>query len=599
MTVRLRPTAGPRRHRPVDSEDRYTFRVTVAFIALIVLVVLVVLSSIGISYYNAHFKPIANVGSATITRDEWSQRVNLEAYRLTALEQVVRAELAADPSRASVLQPVITDIQTKQVAQTLADQSANDLLDLTFKAQLAGQNLVTVTDADIAAEMVKDASTPEQRHVLAIEVAPTAAVAGATPTAKDNQTAYDNALKAAAALGAGTPFDQVASQYSTDASKDKGGDLGFLLSSDTTDPTWVNALFRLPLNGTTPVLTGADGIYRIGMVTEIKPGVEDMDFHAGAVAAVGDGAYREQIRLEALADNLSKKIVSEALSTQVDQLRLAEIFVAIAGTDPSADIQIHASHILYSPNHDPQNLASLAPDDPAWAAAKALADKTASDLRAITDVTAREQRFGDIAKSESDDTTSGAAGGELGSFTRDAMVEAFATPLFDNADLKPGDIVGPVQSSFGWHVILFQERILASNDRLNATKDALAAAGADFATVARDHSDGSEALQGGELGWRTASQLPADVATKVLATAVGATTDPVQVDSATSPGAASGFYIEKVEEKATRAPDGQEAAIVAATAFDAWYADQKTKATTSNPKVIVVDPAVFKSSSGN
>jgi parvulin-like peptidyl-prolyl isomerase len=144
-------------------------------------------------------------------------------------------------------------------------------------------------------------------------------------------------------------------------------------------------------------------------------------------------------------------------------------------------------------------------------------------------------------------------------------------------------------------VILFQERIPAANDRLNATKDALAAAGADFATVARDHSDGMQALQGGELGWRTASQLPPDVATKVLATAVGATTDPVQVDSATTPGAASGFYIEKVEEKATRTPDGQEAAIVAATAFDAWYADQKTKATTG--KVIVVDPAVFKSSS--
>ena len=385
----------------------------------------------------------------------------------------------------------------------------------------------------------------------------------------------------------------MAAQYSTDASKDKGGDLGFLLATDTTDPTWVDALFRLPLNGTTPVIKGDDGIYRIGMVTEIKPGVEDPDFHAGAVAAVGDGVYRDQIRLEALADKLSQKIVADALSTPVDQTRLAEIFVAINGTDPATDVQIHASHILYSPNHDPQNLASLPPEDPAWAAAKALADKTAADLNAITDITAREQRFLEIAKSESDDKTSGAAGGELGTFTRDAMVEEFATPLFDNTDLKPGDIVGPVKSAFGWHVILFQERIPSANDRLNATKAALAAAGADFATVARDHSDGDEALQGGELGWRTISQLPPDVGTKVLATDAGVTTDPIQVDT--------GFYIEKVEEKAKRAPDGQQAAVLAATAFDTWYTDQKTKATTptdGSAPVIVMDPAVFTSSSG-
>jgi parvulin-like peptidyl-prolyl isomerase len=587
MTVRLKPTNQPRRRRPADSEDQYTFRVTLAFIALIALVVLVVLVSVGIGYYNGHFRPIANVGNTSITRDQWAERVNLEAYRLGAQEKAVRAAIAANPADAARLNAILSDITSKLDAQTLADQSANDLLDLTFKEQLAAQNGVTVTDADVEAQMVKDASTPEERHVLAIEVEPKAVLDGADPTAQDKQTAYDNAQKAAAALAGGTPFDQVAETYSTDASKDKGGDLGLLVANDTTDPTWVDALFRLPLNGTTPVIKGDDGIYRIGMVTEIKLGVEDTSFRDGAIKAIGESAYRDESRREALADKLADKIVGDALGTMVDQVRLAEIFVAINGSDPAADVQIHASHILYSPNHDPSNTASLAPEDPAWATAEASADKTAAELNAITDITARTARFIEIAKSESDDKTSGAAGGELGTFTRDAMVEEFATPLFDNTDLKPGDIVGPVKSAFGWHVILFQSRIPSANDRLTATKDALAAAGADFATVARDHSDGDEALQGGELGWRTISQLPADVGTKVAATDVGVTTDPIQVDT--------GFYIEKVEEKAKRAPDGQQAAALAANAFSTWYADQKDQATKN--KVIVLDSTIFTSSS--
>lgn len=583
MTVRLRPTTGPRRRRTADSEDRYTFRVTVGFIALIVLVAIVVVASIGVGYYNAHFKPIANVGGLSITRDQWATRITLESYRLTALERRTRTLIQSGAITADAGSAILSDISTKLSSQTLADQSANDLVDLAFKTQLAAQQGVTVTDADVQAQMVKDASTPEQRHVLAIMVAPKAALTGTTATHKDTQKAYDNALKAAAALAAGTPFDQVAAQYSTDASKDKGGDIGFVRATDTTDATWIDALFRLPLNGTTPMLKGDDGIYRIGKVTEVKPGVEDPDFAKGAADAIGQAAYRDETRREALADKLSRKIVADALATPVDQLRLAEILISIAGTDPATDVQIHASHILYSPKHDPQNTASLPPEDPAWTDAKALAEKAANELRGITDVAAREKRLQEMAKSESDDKTSGAAGGELGTFTRDQMVAEFAAPLFDNADLKAGDIVGPVASKFGWHVILFQERIPSANDRLSVAKAALASAGAEFATVARDHSDGDQALQGGELGWRTASELPAAVATVVLAMDAGKTTDAIQSDT--------GFYIEKIEEKAKRAPEGQQASVLAATAFNTWYKDQKAQATKS--KVIVSDSSVF------
>ena len=99
-----------------------------------------------------------------------------------------------------------------------------------------------MTDADVDAQETKDASPPEQRHVLAIMVDPTAAETGGTATTVDQQTAYDNAQKAAAALAApGADFAAIAKQYSTDASKDKGGDLGWLDATDSTDPTWDDA----------------------------------------------------------------------------------------------------------------------------------------------------------------------------------------------------------------------------------------------------------------------------------------------------------------------------------------------------------------------
>jgi parvulin-like peptidyl-prolyl isomerase len=553
------------------------------FIGLIVAVILVLIAAIALSHYDSHFKPIANIGGASVTRDDWAQRIRLENYRLSVDERRVRALMAANPNDIDRLQTLLADIQSKEDPATIADQAANDLVDLLFKERLAVDQGVTVSDDEINAQMLKDASSPEQRRVLAIAIEPKAAIDGAEPTAKDRQTAYDNAQKAAAAVAAGTPFDQVARQYNTDASKDTGGDFGLVTASDTTDATWVDALFRLPVNGTTALIKGDDGIYRIGRVTEIVAGAEDTSYKPGAIEAVGDGSYREQVRREALAAKLSQKVTADALATAVDQYRLAEIFIEIGGTDPAKDLRVHASHILYSPKDDPQNMASLPPEDPAWTEAEAAAKKAADELKAITDPTARAARFREIAKSESDDKTSGAAGGELGTFTRDAMVEAFATPLFDTPDLKPGDIVGPVKSQFGYHVILFQERIPSANDRLVATKIDLAITGADFAKVARERSDGDEALVGGELGWRTASELPPEVAAKISSLEVGTVSDPIQVDA--------GFYIEKMLEKGKRAPEGQQAAILAATAFDTWYNDQKTQAVTD--KTIVTDESIF------
>lgn len=79
------------------------------------------------------------------------------------------------------------------------------------------------------------------------------------------------------------------------------------------------------------------------------------------------------------------------------------------------------------------------------AAAKAKAEAIAKQVRADP------SQFAALARKDSQDPGSAANGGDLGWFTRDAMVKPFADAVFDAK--KVGEILGPVRSQFGWHII--------------------------------------------------------------------------------------------------------------------------------------------------
>src|SRR5688572_18436631 len=82
------------------------------------------------------------------------------------------------------------------------------------------------------------------------------------------------------------------------------------------------------------------------------------------------------------------------------------------------------------------------------------ADRKAAEAKAaaIADrVRKNPKSFAEVAKKESQDPGSAVQGGDLGFFAPGAMVKPFSDAVFA---AKKGDIVGPVASEFGYHVIM-------------------------------------------------------------------------------------------------------------------------------------------------
>ncbi|MFI5182580.1 MAG: SurA N-terminal domain-containing protein [Thermoanaerobaculia bacterium] len=99
--------------------------------------------------------------------------------------------------------------------------------------------------------------------------------------------------------------------------------------------------------------------------------------------------------------------------------------------------EVRARHILYKADAQTDSVA------------RAKAESAVRKLKAGAD-------FAALARAESDDPGSKAAGGELGAFGHGQMVKEFEDAAFA---AEPKEIVGPVKSAFGYHVIQVEERI--------------------------------------------------------------------------------------------------------------------------------------------
>ena len=80
--------------------------------------------------------------------------------------------------------------------------------------------------------------------------------------------------------------------------------------------------------------------------------------------------------------------------------------------------------------------------------------------------------FAEIAKAKSTDTGSGANGGDLGWLGLGMMVKPFEDAV---VAAKVGEVSGPIQTDFGFHLILVKETRVAEKPTLDQLRDELAA----------------------------------------------------------------------------------------------------------------------------
>jgi len=562
MTFKAKPVVKRAQRPSWEGQDRRNLYMNIGFGIVVLAAVAILAVAAALTWYDDHLVSVGSVDGQSISKDEFRDRYQIEAWRMDESERRIRtAGVAGQLSEADVASQLESLDSSRQ---QLASIALERLIDAKLQARLAVEEGIATTPEDVDAALLDEATTPEQRHAWLIAVAPELSAGAVTPTAAQKAAARTAAEAALEEIANGKAWEDVAAATSTDAATaPQGGDLGWLQADDTqTDEPYLTAIFAAEANTPTAVIEGEDGTYRIGRVTEIAPKTVDDAYQA---KITNDGIDLAKYRMAVLADvvhqKLEDKIVAE-VSQPGPQRHVQEIFIAQADSGLGADA-IKTRHILYSPNGDPGSAGSLDAADPAWAAAEQLAQATYLKLKANPEL------FDSIARAESDEGSAQGltgTGGKLPYFDSQSSIdEAFKSAIL-KPGLKAGDLLEPVKSSFGWHVI--QVMYLPPDlDRLNAIK-ALADKGEDFATLARDNSEGQEAGAGGDVGWIAKGQLDQGLIDAIFATGIGKTTDVVTV-------ADDGLYLYKVLGEEVRTPEGRQLEELRSTAFSDWYNDKK------------------------
>lgn len=173
--------------------------------------------------------------------------------------------------------------------------------------------------------------------------------------------------------------------------------------------------------------------------------------------------------------------------------------------------------------------------------------------------------FADLAKKNSEDTGSGAQGGELGFARRGTMVPEFDTAIFNN---KIGDLA-LVKTQFGYHIVQVEERQTAHTQPLTEVKPTIEA------TLIRQKQTQAETAY--------AQSLTAEAAKSGLAKTAEAhslhltTTDPVAKNGviASLPDGSQVItkaFTVKLNDAPASAPTGEGYAIFQVTGIDAAHA---------------------------
>ncbi|WP_420343083.1 peptidylprolyl isomerase [Paenirhodobacter sp.] len=174
-------------------------------------------------------------------------------------------------------------------------------------------------------------------------------------------------------------------------------------------------------------------------------GILDQLVQQTALAQIGEGmkTRKDDIAMEVerrayLAGTVLDKTAKDAASDALVQKSYDEKY---AKAEPG--LEYHAAHIIVP---------------------------TEDEAKAVKADIDGGKDFADEAKEKSQDGAA-ANGGDLGWFTLDKMVPEFSEVI---AKMKAGEVTGPIQTQYGWHVVKLYESRPAAAPKLDEVKDQIA-----------------------------------------------------------------------------------------------------------------------------
>ncbi len=162
-----------------------------------------------------------------------------------------------------------------------------------------------------------------------------------------------------------------------------------------------------------------------------------------------------QIKIRKLVNSIEKIEVTD---------KDAENFYNTHPKDFTHGEQVRASHILISANlldmirEIKEKNSNIDPTALNTEVEKRMSAQKAKAEAVLAEVKKNPENFAKIAQQKSDDRASAERGGELGFFTKDAMVKEFADKAFS---MKPDTISDLVQTNYGFHIIKVTDRMEA------------------------------------------------------------------------------------------------------------------------------------------
>ena len=560
MTFRARPVQ-KRPGRPGwDAGERRNTLINFGFVGAIVVSILILAGYAGWTWFDNHFGAAGAVDGQTITKDDVRARLVIEQFRIDYTQAQVQALLASGHITQAVATQQLDFLNQRR--QSLTSITLEKLIDVKLQGTLAAQAGITVSDADIDAQLLKEATVAEQRHTWVIEVEPVTNPATGTPGDAEKAVARSKAEAALAQLKAGKSWDDVAKTTSTASSAPQAGDLGWIQKDSGYDAKLMDAVFAAAKDTTTGVVEGDDGIFRIGRVTDISAATVDQAFDTKLdTAGIKLADYRVAAKGDVTRQKLSDSVVAD-LSKPALQRHVQQIFLKAVTPMPDG---VLVRHILFSPKDDATGAATLPGSDPAW-------EKAREEAQAAYETLLKDpSKFDSMARTMSDDPTGKDNGGKLGFVNASSPLDANFAKQVLKPGLKPGDILAPFRSAFGWHVVQFLRPYGDGNQAWLGTLKTQADAGANFLQLAIDQGEPDATHKVGDIGWVAKGELGDAREGPIFDAKIGATTIVVDVPN-------DGDYLYKVIAEEMRPATAVQIATFKQTGFTNWYSLKKAAA---------------------